>query len=78
MLGYNTTHYKFVVMLISSFTASIAGFLHALYQPIISPSVADIGFTATCLLIVLIGGVVGTLNGAKIGAFILRLLDFYF
>ena len=76
MLGYNTTHYKFIVMLISSFTASIAGFLHALYQPIISPSVADIGFTVTGLLIVLIGGV-GTLNGAIIGAFILRLLDFY-
>ena len=76
MLGYNTTHFKFVVMLISSFTASIAGFLHALYQPIISPSVADIGFTVTGLLIVLIGGV-GTLNGAIIGAFILRLLDFY-
>lgn len=76
MLGYNTTHYKFIVMLISSFTASIAGFLHALYQPIISPGVADIGFTVTGLLIVLIGGV-GTLNGAIIGAFILRLLDFY-
>jgi branched-chain amino acid transport system permease protein len=75
MLGFNTTNFKFVVMLISSFTASIAGFLHALYQPIISPSVADIGFTVTGLLIVLIGGV-GTLNGAIIGAFILRLLDY--
>ncbi len=76
MLGYNTTNFKFVVMLVSSFTASIAGLLHALYQPIISPSVADIGFTVTGLLIVLIGGV-GTLNGAIFGAFILRLLDFY-
>ena len=75
MLGYNTTTFKIVVMIISSITAAIAGMLHALYQPIISPSVADLGYTVTGLLIVLIGGV-GTLSGAVVGAFVLRLLDF--
>ena len=75
MLGYNTTTFKVVVMIISSLTASIAGMLHALYQPIISPGVADLSYTVTGLLIVLIGGV-GTLSGAIIGAFALRLLDF--
>lgn len=75
MLGYNTTTFKIVVMLISSLTASIAGMLHALYQPIISPSIADLGFTVTALLIVLIGGV-GTLSGAIVGAFAFRLVDF--
>lgn len=75
MLGYNTTTFKVVAMIISSLTASTAGMLHALYQPIISPSVADLGFTVTALLIVLIGGV-GTLSGAIVGAFVLRLLDF--
>ena len=75
MLGYNTTIFKVVAMIISSLTASTAGMLHALYQPIISPSVADLAFTVTALLIVLIGGV-GTLSGAIVGAFALRLLDF--
>jgi branched-chain amino acid transport system permease protein len=75
MLGYNTTTFKVVAMIISSITASIAGMLHALYQPIISPTVADLGFTVTALLIVLIGGV-GTLSGAIVGAFGFRLLDF--
>ena len=75
MLGFNTTTFKVVVMIVSSVTASIAGMLHALYQPIISPYIADLGYTVTGLLIVLIGGV-GTLSGAIVGAFTLRLLDF--
>ena len=75
MLGYNTTIFKVVVMIISSLTAATAGMLHALYQPSISPSIADLGYTVTALLIVLIGGV-GTLSGAIVGAFAFRLLDF--
>lgn len=75
MLGYNTTIFKIFVLVISSITASIAGFLHTLYQPIISPNVSGLGYTVIGLLIVLIGGV-GTLNGAIIGAFIYRLLEY--
>lgn len=75
MLGFNTATFKFVVMIISSLTASLAGVLHTLYQPIVSPSVADLSFTVVGLLMVLIGGV-GTLSGAIVGAFVLRLLDF--
>lgn len=75
MLGFNTATFKFVVMIISSLTASMAGVLHALYQPIVSPSVADLSFTVVGLLMVLLGGV-GTLSGAVVGAFVLRLLDF--
>jgi branched-chain amino acid transport system permease protein len=75
MLGYNTTIYKVLVLVISSLTASLAGFLHALYQPIVSPNVSGLGYTVTGLLIVLIGGV-GTLNGAIIGAFVFRLLEY--
>jgi len=74
MLGYNTTIFKLIVLFISSLTAAIAGMLHALYQPIISPGVADLGYTIIALLVVLIGGV-GTLSGACIGALIYRLLD---
>ena len=75
MLGYNTTLFKLIVLFLSSLTAATAGMMHALYQPIVSPSVADLGYTVTALLIVLIGGV-GTLSGAFIGALVFRLLDF--
>jgi branched-chain amino acid transport system permease protein len=75
MLGYNTFHFKLTALTLSSFTAALAGFLHTLYQPIVSPNVASLGFTVTVLLIILIGGV-GTLNGALVGAIVYRLLDF--
>lgn len=75
MLGYNTFYFKLAALLLSSLTAALAGFLHTLYQPIVSPNVASLGFTVTALLIILIGGV-GTLNGALVGAAVYRLLDF--
>jgi len=75
MLGYNTFYFKLAALMLSSATAAIAGALHALYQPIVSPNVASLGFTVTALLIILIGGV-GTLSGALIGAVVYRLLDF--
>jgi branched-chain amino acid transport system permease protein len=61
--------------MLSSVTAALAGTLHAIYQPIVSPNTASLGFTVTALLIILIGGV-GTLNGALVGAIVYRLLDF--
>ncbi len=75
MLGYNTFYFKLAALMLSSFTASLAGFLYALYQPIVTPNVASLGYTVTALLVILIGGV-GTLNGALIGALVYRLLDF--
>jgi len=75
MLGYNTFYFKLAALTLSSLTAALAGFMHTLYQPIVSPNVAGLGFTVTALLIILIGGV-GTLNGALVGAIVYRLLDF--
>lgn len=75
MLGYNTFYFKLVALIISSITAAFAGTLHTLYQPIVSPNVAGLGYTVTALLIILIGGV-GTLSGALVGAAVFRLLDF--
>ena len=75
MLGYNTFYFKLAALTLSSITAALAGALHLLYQPIVTPNVAGLGYTVTALLIILIGGV-GTLNGALIGALIYRLLDF--
>lgn len=75
MLGYNTFYFKLAALLLSSFTAALAGGLHAIYQPIVSPHTASLGYTVTALLIILIGGV-GTLNGALVGAIVFRLLDY--
>ncbi len=75
MLGYNTFYFKLAALILSSLTAALAGMMHAIYQPIVSPNVASLGYTVTALLIILIGGV-GTLNGALVGAVVLRLLDY--
>ncbi|MBM4427183.1 MAG: branched-chain amino acid ABC transporter permease [Chloroflexi bacterium] len=75
MLGYNTFYFKLAALLLSSLTAALAGFLHTLYQPIVSPNTAGLGYTVAALLILLIGGV-GTLNGAFVGAIVFRLLDY--
>ena len=75
MLGYNTFTFKLAALMLSSVTAALAGTLHTIYQPIVSPNTAGLGFTVTALLIILIGGV-GTLNGALVGAIVYRLLDF--
>ena len=76
MLGYNTFYFKLAVLIVSSFFAALAGMMHAVYQPIVSPGLASIGATVNVLLMVLIGGI-GTLSGAPIGAAIVRLLTFY-
>jgi len=76
MLGFNTFWFKLAVMIVSSFVAALAGMLHGLYSPNISPGVANLGSTVNVLLMVLIGGV-GTLSGAPVGAAIVRLLSFY-
>jgi len=75
MLGYNTFYFKLAALLLSSFTAALAGMMHTIYQPIVSPNTASLGFTVTALLIILIGGV-GTLSGALVGAVVFRLLDY--
>ena len=76
MLGYNTFYFKLAALIVSSFFAALAGMMHAIYQPNITPGTASIGATVNVLLMVLIGGI-GTLSGAPIGAAIVRLLTFY-
>ncbi len=76
MLGYNTFYFKLVALVVASITAALAGFLHAVHQPIVSPNIASLGWTVAALLMILIGGV-GTLSGALIGAAVFRLLQFF-
>ncbi|MBW7884853.1 MAG: branched-chain amino acid ABC transporter permease [Caldilineaceae bacterium] len=77
MLGYNTFYFKLAVLCVSSIAAALAGMLHALYMPLVSPHVASLGFTVTALLMILMGGI-GTLSGALLGAALFRLMEFYF
>lgn len=76
MLGYNTFYFKLAALLLSAITAALAGFFHTVHQPIVSPTVAGLGWTVAAVLMILIGGV-GTLSGAMIGAAVYRLLEFY-
>ena len=76
MLGYNTFWFKLLVLVVASITAALAGVLHTLHQPIVTPNVAGLFWTVNALLIILIGGM-GTLSGALIGAAVFRLLQFY-
>ena len=76
MLGYNTFWFKLLALIVASMTAAMAGVIHTLHQPIVTPNVASLGWTVTALLIILIGGV-GTVSGALVGAAVFRLLQFY-
>lgn len=76
MLGYNTFYFKLVALMVASVTAALAGFLHTIHQPLVSPAVAGLGYTVAALLMILMGGI-GTLSGAIVGAAVFRLLEFY-
>lgn len=76
MLGYNTFYFKLVALIVAAITAAFAGFLHTIHQPIVSPTVAGLGYTVAALLMILMGGI-GTLSGAIVGAAVFRLLSFY-
>lgn len=76
MLGYNTFYFKLAALVVSGITAALAGALHTLYQPIVSPTIGSLGYTVAALLMILIGGV-GTLSGALVGAGVYRLMQFF-
>jgi branched-chain amino acid transport system permease protein len=76
MLGFNTFYFKLAALIVSGITAALGGALHTLYNPIVSPTIASLGYTVAALLIILIGGV-GTLSGALVGAAVYRLMQFY-
>jgi branched-chain amino acid transport system permease protein len=76
MLGYNTFTFKMAALTLASITAALAGMLHTLFKPLVSPEIASLGYTVDALLMILIGGI-GTLSGALAGAGVFRLMDFY-
>ena len=68
--------YTFAALIIASVTAGLAGAMHALYKPLVSPEIASLNYTVDALLMILIGGM-GTLSGAMVGAATYRLMEFY-
>ncbi|MEM2914266.1 MAG: branched-chain amino acid ABC transporter permease, partial [Candidatus Bathyarchaeia archaeon] len=73
-LGVNTTRYKLLAFIISSFFAGIAGSFYAHYILILTPtSVFSVGLMIEIIAITLIGGL-GTFWGPIIGAFSLTVL----
>ncbi len=74
--GYRVMSFALIALVVSSITAATAGTLHTIHQPIVTPSVASLGWSVAALLMVLIGGV-GTLSGAIVGAVLFRLMQFY-
>ncbi len=76
MLGFNTFYFKLVALILSGITAALAGAMHGLFSPIIRPGVASSHYTIAVLLMILMGGI-GTLDGALIGAATFRLLSFW-
>ena len=76
MLGYNIFWFQLFALVVSSITAAVSGMLWAMHQPIVTPTVAGLGWMVTVLLMVIMGGI-GTLSGAIVGAGTYRLLDFY-
>jgi branched-chain amino acid transport system permease protein len=76
MLGYNVFYFQLAALIVSAVTAGMAGALHTLYKPLVSPAIAGLHYTVDAFLILLIGGM-GTLSGALVGAAAYRLSDFY-
>jgi len=76
MLGFNTFYFKLAALTVAAITAGLAGAMHTLYKPIVSPEIAGLNYTVNALLMLLIGGM-GTLSGAMVGAATFRLTDFY-
>lgn len=76
MLGYNTFYFKLAALMLSGIVAALAGAMHGLFSPIIRPGIASSHYTIAVLLMILMGGI-GTLDGALIGAATFRLLSFW-
>jgi len=73
VLGYNVWLHKYLILVISSGFAGLAGNLYAYYNTFIAPNVADLGNCMDLVLMVIIGGP-GTILGPVIGSLIIVFL----
>ena len=67
VLGYNTWAHKYVAFVIAGALAGVAGTLFVYYNGFVSPAYLSVVFSATCLIMVILGGA-GTLLGPALGS----------
>jgi len=74
VLGYNVWLYKYTAFILAGVFAGVAGNLFAYYNGFVSPSYVSIIFSATALIMVILGGA-GTIFGAALGAIVIVYLE---
>ncbi|MBR1172739.1 branched-chain amino acid ABC transporter permease [Bradyrhizobium sp. KB893862 SZCCT0404] len=72
-VGIDLYRYKITAFFISTFIAGIAGAMYAHYVRVITPHLADVYYTSSALIMVVVGGA-ATISGALIGAFVFTIL----
>ena len=74
VLGYNTWLYKYVAFVIAGLLAGLSGNLFVYYNGFVSPAYLSVIFSASALIMVILGGA-GTLLGPAIGAAVIVILE---
>jgi len=74
VLGYNTWLYKYAAFVVSGMLAGVAGALFAYYSGFVSPAYLSVVFSASALIMVILGGA-GTVLGPAIGAALIVILE---
>lgn len=74
VLGYNVWLYKFVAFILAGLFAGLAGNLFAYYNGFVSPTYLSVIFSATALIMVILGGA-GSLIGPAVGAVAIVFLE---
>ena len=74
VLGYNTWRYKYVAFVLAGLFAGLSGNLFVYYNGFVSPAYLSIVFSATALIMVILGGA-GTLLGPALGAAVIVLAE---
>jgi len=74
VLGYDTWRYKYVAFVIAGVLAGVAGNLFVYFNGFVSPAYLSILFSATALIMVILGGA-GTLVGPALGSAVIIFLE---
>jgi branched-chain amino acid transport system permease protein len=74
VLGYNTWAHKYVAFVVAGVLAGVAGTLFVYYNGFVSPVYLSVVFSATALIMVILGGA-GTLLGPALGSAVIVLLE---
>jgi branched-chain amino acid transport system permease protein len=75
--GFSTYPYKLAAFVISGMVAGIAGFLFAVKDGFVNPELMSWNMSGTVLMMIILGGT-GSLQGAVLGAFAFSLLQEFF